>query len=163
MAVCVQLVQEQLSVPLPDDFVPKVRARTADLFSEHLTEVKGAGAFLASLHLPHCIASNGPIEKMQHALEVTGLNKITNCPLVSAYDVNSWKPEPQLFLHAAKLLGHEPSACAVVEDSEAGIQAGIAAGMTVFALRQEDHLEAIYAGEQVRFVNDFSEISALIN
>lgn len=163
MAVCVQLIQEQISEQLPEDFIPKVRTRTADLFSTHLTEIKGAGEFLASLQLPYCIASNGPIEKMQHALEVTGLNKITSCPLVSAYEVNSWKPEPQLFLHAANLLGYEPSACAVVEDSEAGIPAGIAAGMKVFALRQQDQLEATYANEQVQFVSDFSEISTLIN
>ena len=42
--------------------------------------------------------------------------------------------EPGLFLHAARALGVEPARCAVVEDSLAGIEAGFAAGMTVYAL-----------------------------
>ena len=43
------------------------------------------------------------------------------------------KPAPDLFLHAAASMGVAPSGCAVVEDSVAGVAAGIAAGMTVFA------------------------------
>ncbi len=42
------------------------------------------------------------------------------------------KPDPDLFLHAARSMAVEPSRCAVVEDSVHGVQAGVAAGMTVF-------------------------------
>lgn len=42
--------------------------------------------------------------------------------------INS-KPDPEVFLLAAKLLGLEPDVCAVVEDAEAGIEAALAAGM----------------------------------
>lgn len=41
------------------------------------------------------------------------------------------KPHPDIFLKAAELLGVEPEACMVVEDSPAGIRAGSAAGMQV--------------------------------
>lgn len=45
--------------------------------------------------------------------------------------MGSWKPDPGLFLHVASALGVEPSRCAVVEDTAPGIDAGIAASMTV--------------------------------
>ena len=55
--------------------------------------------------------------------------------IFSAYEVGVWKPEPGLFLHAAGAMGIRPERCAVVEDSRSGLQAGLAAGMTVFALQ----------------------------
>ncbi len=39
------------------------------------------------------------------------------------------KPDPEVFLLAAKLLGIAPGKCLVVEDADAGIQAALAAGM----------------------------------
>ena len=44
------------------------------------------------------------------------------------------KPDPEVFLLAARRLGTPPAACAVVEDARAGIQAAKAAGMTALAL-----------------------------
>ena len=43
--------------------------------------------------------------------------------------IEKGKPNPDIFLKAAALLGEAPEACVVVEDSPAGIQAGAAAGM----------------------------------
>ena len=53
--------------------------------------------------------------------------------IFSAADVEHGKPAPDLFLLAAKRLGVEPAACAVVEDSPFGVEAAHAAGMKVFA------------------------------
>jgi beta-phosphoglucomutase len=44
------------------------------------------------------------------------------------------KPAPDLFLAAARLLGVDPSRCAVVEDAEAGVDAALAAGMLVVGI-----------------------------
>lgn len=44
------------------------------------------------------------------------------------------KPAPDIFLEAARRLGCDPSRCVVFEDSPAGIQAGLAAGMLTVAL-----------------------------
>ncbi|MEZ4660407.1 MAG: HAD-IA family hydrolase [Caldilineaceae bacterium] len=46
---------------------------------------------------------------------------------VSAYDINRWKPEPHLLLHAARCMGFAPAECAVIEDSSVGVTAGLAA------------------------------------
>jgi sugar-phosphatase len=54
--------------------------------------------------------------------------------LVAAEDVREGKPSPDGYLRAAALLGAPPSACLVVEDAPAGIEAARAAGTIVVAL-----------------------------
>jgi HAD superfamily hydrolase (TIGR01509 family) len=49
-------------------------------------------------------------------------------------DVEHGKPDPEIYLCAARALAVSPSACLVVEDSPAGVQAGLAAGMYVVAV-----------------------------
>jgi beta-phosphoglucomutase-like phosphatase (HAD superfamily) len=52
--------------------------------------------------------------------------------LFSAALVAHPKPAPDVYLHAARVMGVEPARCAVVEDTPTGVKAGVAAGMTVF-------------------------------
>ncbi|RIJ10294.1 HAD family hydrolase, partial [Clavibacter michiganensis subsp. insidiosus] len=51
--------------------------------------------------------------------------------LVTAEDVANGKPHPDGYLLAAERLGVDPADAIVYEDAEAGIQAGLAAGMRV--------------------------------
>jgi HAD superfamily hydrolase (TIGR01509 family) len=118
MADSIALIEQRLGHPVPSDFVPEMRRRMAAVFRE--------------LSIPYCVASNGPREKMEVSLQVTGLLPYFQGRIFSAYDIGSWKPAPQMFLHAAQALGVAPERCAVVEDSILGAQAGKAAGMTVF-------------------------------
>ena len=51
--------------------------------------------------------------------------------MFSADDVVHGKPAPDLYLHAAAVMGVDPSRCVVVEDSRPGTTAALAAGMRV--------------------------------
>ncbi|MOA25449.1 6-phosphogluconate phosphatase [compost metagenome] len=135
MATCVEMIEAKFHCALPEHFVDKVRQRVAISFAENLQAISGARELLSELIVPYCIASNGPREKIQQSLSASGLLSVLKGPIFSAYDVGHWKPSPGLFLHAARAMGAEPRRCAVVEDSEPGIEAGLAAGMTVFALQ----------------------------
>ena len=44
------------------------------------------------------------------------------------------KPDPEVFLLAAKLLGLKPEECLVVEDADAGVEAALAGGMQVLGV-----------------------------
>ena len=55
--------------------------------------------------------------------------------LVTSQDVRAGKPDPEGYLQAARRLAADPGRCLVVEDAEAGVMAGRAAGATVAALR----------------------------
>ncbi|CAG9183357.1 HAD-IA family hydrolase [Cupriavidus pinatubonensis] len=140
MAECVQEIEARIGTSVPEDFVPRVRVRMAQYFRERLQVIPGADHVMENLSLPYCIASNGPREKIQLTLEVCGLLPGFKGPIFSAYDIDSWKPAPELFLYAAKSMGFAAEECAVVEDSVPGMEAGLAAGMRVFALCSEDDI-----------------------
>ena len=141
MADCVRELEARLGRPLSADFVPALRARTAEALRSRLRPVDGALELvqaLSSLRCPISVASSGPVEKIELSLSVTGLLPFFTGRIVSSYDVGSWKPAPGVFLHAAQLMGVAPPDCAVVEDSLPGIRAGLAAGMAVFAFQPHD-------------------------
>ncbi len=54
--------------------------------------------------------------------------------IVDGNDIQRSKPDPQVFTMAAERLGIEPEHCLVVEDAEAGVEAGARAGMRVLAV-----------------------------
>jgi len=133
MADCVAGIENRLGHKLPETFVPELRARTAAAFRTHLRPMEGARDLLASLQVPFCVASSGPREKIELSLDTTGLALFfTRERIFSAYEVGFWKPDPRLFLHAARVMGVPPERCAVVEDSLPGVTAGLAAGMPTF-------------------------------
>ena len=132
MAECVADVEQRLGRAVPDSFIPNFRARCAEAFHAHLKPIPGVETVLRTLSVPFCVASSGPREKIELTLSITGLRVYFENRIFSAYEVGSWKPDPGLFLHAAQALNAPPRACAVVEDSLPGVQAGVAAGMTVF-------------------------------
>ncbi|BAY74396.1 HAD-superfamily hydrolase subfamily IA, variant 3 [Nostoc linckia NIES-25] len=131
MADCVAVIEQRLGKKLPPDFVTQFRARTAEAFERELLPVKGIEAALDKINLPICVASSGPLEKIKLALRVTNLLPRFEGRIFSSYEIGSWKPAPDLFLHAAKSMGFQAPSCTVVEDSILGVRAGVAAGMRV--------------------------------
>ena len=65
--------------------------------------------------------------------------------IFSAQDVAHGKPEPDLFLHAARVLGVRPARCAVIEDSPLGVEAANRAGMTAFGFARVTPAERLCA------------------
>jgi len=131
MADCVAVIEQKLGKKMPSDFVTQFRTRTAKAFEHELLSIEGIEAALDKIDLPICVASSGPIEKIELALRVTNLLPRFAGSIFSSYQIGSWKPEPDLFLFAAKTMGFEPQFCTVVEDSILGVRAGISAGMRV--------------------------------
>jgi beta-phosphoglucomutase-like phosphatase (HAD superfamily) len=70
---------------------------------------------------------------LRFKLGLTGLAERFSGRLFSADDVAHAKPDPAVFLFAAASMGVRPDRCAVIEDSVSGVEAGLAAGMCVFA------------------------------
>lgn len=123
-------LENRLGLNLPDTFEQQYRQRVAELFVRDLKPMPGVLEMLESINSPKCIASSGPLSKIRQALEVSGLAAYFGDNLFSSYEIGSWKPEPGLFQYAAHAMGFMPNQCAVIEDSEVGIEAAIAAGMT---------------------------------
>ena len=81
----------------------------------------------------HAIASSAPRLNVEAVLDALRWHGKFGA-IVAAEDVRRGKPDPEVFLVAAARLGVESSACVVVEDAAAGVQAGHAAGMRVIGL-----------------------------
>jgi len=104
------------------------------LFKTDLRPVTGVEALIKRVKASGrkiCVASQGPMEKMRLTLGVTGLWDYFGGNVFSAHDVARPKPFPDLFLHAASMMGAAPSKCCVIEDSETGLTAAQAAEMDV--------------------------------
>ncbi|WP_083686236.1 HAD family hydrolase [Rhodoferax koreense] len=145
--------------PFPDDFTATAREAMAHRFRRELKPMPGALEFIARLELPFCVATNGPRDKTELTLGLTGLLPYFEGRIYCAYEVGHFKPEPQLFLQAAAGLGVAPEHCAVVEDSVPGIQAGLAAGMQVFSLCHPETIPPALAGRitQISGVSDLKD------
>ncbi|MET8507141.1 HAD family hydrolase [Streptomyces sp. NPDC004787] len=101
---------------------------TADL--DGVVPVPGAPAFLAALAgLPHALVTSADRALSEARMGAAGLPMPQT--RITAESVGASKPDPEGFLKGAAALGFEPADCVVFEDSEAGIQAGRAAGMRV--------------------------------
>ena len=121
------------------DLEPVYRAEVARLFDSELEVIAGANALLDAMTIPMCVVSNGPVSKMNHSLGKLGMLHHFPDLLFSGYDIQRWKPDPALMYHAAKAMNVDPTKCILVDDSSAGAQAGIAAGMEVFYFCADPH------------------------
>ncbi|PLW78434.1 HAD-IA family hydrolase [Cohaesibacter celericrescens] len=152
----VHALEEHVGRKLPEDYEALYRARVAELFETQLKAYPHVTEAILGIKLPKCIASSGPLKKMRHSLGLTGLAQYFEPHLFSAYEISSWKPDPDLFLHAAKAMGFEPQACLVIEDSAVGIQAAQAADMQFLLHCPKGHdLPTGYDGPVLEDYSDF--------
>ncbi|KIF73218.1 hydrolase [Streptomyces sp. 150FB] len=119
---------EELLAGKNDLYLELVRASTEAFagMRELVERLSGEG-------VPLAVASGSSQEAIDTALEVTGLAPYFTTTL-SAEAVARGKPDPDVFLEAARRLGVDPAACAVVEDAAPGVLAAHAAGMRCIAV-----------------------------
>lgn len=139
LQTCLGIIESQIKNKLPPDFEARYREETFRSFRLEAKPIKGVAALLDRITLPYCVASSGPLAKIQLSLKTTGLLDKFSGHIFSSYEINSWKPDPGIFLHAAKTMGFKPVDCVVIEDTISGITAAKAGGFTVFAFSNAKH------------------------
>jgi HAD superfamily hydrolase (TIGR01509 family) len=127
-----EFIQERLGRALPGDWRQPFSHLFREAYERELRPIDGIEAALDQISLPACVASSSEPEPLRAKLELTGLYQRFAPNVFSAAVVPNGKPAPDLFLYAADRMGVEPSRCAVVEDSQYGVQAARAAGMTAY-------------------------------
>jgi HAD superfamily hydrolase (TIGR01509 family) len=125
------VVEEQIGRAV--DWHGEFERRVRDVCERELVPVQGVVQALDEIDLPSCVASSSSHAMLNFKLGLTGLAERFTGRIFSAEDVVHGKPDPAVFLFAANALGVRPDRCAVIEDSVSGVEAGVAAGMTVFA------------------------------
>jgi beta-phosphoglucomutase family hydrolase len=84
--------------------------------------------------LPMAVGTGGHRIAVERTLEITGLHKYFDI-IVTANDVNSFKPHPETFLRCAEMMKVKPEFIEVFEDADFGIEAARQAGMMVTDVR----------------------------
>ncbi|MCO5570269.1 hypothetical protein L7F22_023988 [Adiantum nelumboides] len=77
---------------------------------------------LKKLKIPIALASTKPRRIIDKAVEAVGLEGEFSC-IVSAEDVYRGKPDPEMYMYAAQLLGMIPERCIVVGNSNSSVEA----------------------------------------
>ena len=155
-------LEAQLGRELGEGWDRKYEPWYRSAFERELSPVDGVVEALDGLRLPHCVASSGSHAKMQRTLGQTGLLHRFEGRIFSATEVARGKPAPDLFLHAAGMLGTTPGRCAVVEDSVHGVEAARSAGMHVFAYAGGVTPAERLAGPGTTVFSDMRDLPALI-
>jgi HAD superfamily hydrolase (TIGR01509 family) len=155
-----EVIERRLGRPLPDGWVDAYHAEVFAAFERELEPVPGIAAALDAIDLPTCVASSSAHPRIRTALRATGLLERFDGRIFSSTDVEHGKPAPDLFLHAAAAMGAEPGRCVVVEDAPAGVQAGLAAGMTVLGYAGLTRPEQL---EGARVFTSMADLPALVN
>ncbi len=114
-------------------FIQSVVARVEELEKDSVPEKPGMREILAYFHekgVKMAVASSSRREAIVQNLRAAGIEHYFET-VVSGTDVARGKPEPDIFLLAARKLGLAPEDCYVFEDAVNGTRAGIAAGCAV--------------------------------
>ena len=124
-----------LGKTLPDREARRLARRKRDLYVElargGLRAVQGAPAFiehLARRGIPRAVGTSASRMDVERMLGAVGLRRHFEV-VVTSEDVRLGKPDPEVYVLAARRLGAAPGACVVFEDSVVGIQAARRAGM----------------------------------
>jgi beta-phosphoglucomutase len=125
---------------VPDGGIAALDAEKEQLYRQVLREnfpaMKGVSDLIRSLHAKGyalAVGSSGAPENIQVVLEcLPGADCFG--ATVNGREVTRGKPDPEIFLLAARKLGADPRNTAVIEDAPVGVQAARAAGMTAVAI-----------------------------
>ena len=118
-----------------DELLALKREKVLKIIRSEQPLFEGMAALVRDLSgtVPLALASGSERPIVEAVLSMGGLEDVFRVT-VSGSEIVNGKPEPDIFLETARLLGQSPSACVVVEDSLPGIAAARAAGMRVIAV-----------------------------
>ena len=134
-----------------------------DLVREHgILPLPGVHALLEALkkaHIPCSIGSSTPRANIEMIVDIAGLAGLFDA-VTCAEDVVHGKPDPEVFLIAAKKVRALPERCVVIEDAFVGIEAAHRAGMRCVAVASTNTLETLQHSDLA--VSSLQEVSVKI-
>ena len=159
MGEVISILCERHGIAVPVGFEEAFRARQIEVFETRLQAVEGVPELLESLDLPMAVVTSGPVHKVRRALAITGLDGYFGDNIYSAYEVGVFKPDPEIYRHAATDMGFPVERCLAVEDSPIGLEAAATSGaVSVFLNRYADPVHWNHVIE----IASMAELSAVL-
>ncbi|SFR99937.1 haloacid dehalogenase superfamily, subfamily IA, variant 3 with third motif having DD or ED [Agrococcus baldri] len=158
-----ETVEADLGRPLPPDWDTRSSNEMAEALRRDVTAIPGVEAALRSVRLPIAVASNSGHDRIRLSLETVGLIDMFDSAIASAEDVAEGKPAPDVYLHAAALLGADPARCIAIDDSHFGVLAAYRAGMRVLAFEGAGPIAKLPDSDRVTRFQYMRELPALLD
>ena len=135
-----------------------------DLRNAEIDLIRGAKEFFNELknnNIPFTIATSADKKNIELFFEKFGLNKWFDFDKCAFTDGTfKGKPNPDIYLIAAKKIGVDIKKCIVFEDTKSGVKSGYTAGAKVIGMLAGRKAEDIWKFEKVvDVINDFTEVS----
>lgn len=142
-------VAGEQGLTLPADAERRVEDIADRLIDDEIKLIDGADlvvSTLAASGISLAVASNSNRRLVEQMLHAVGLASVFAGRIATRDDVVRPKPAPDVYLHAAMLLGTRAEDCLAIEDSPVGVASARTAGMTVIGFSPQG---AIFPGEQL--------------
>jgi HAD superfamily hydrolase (TIGR01509 family) len=141
-----EILRELFGAAITPEWIDRVSEAKEQAYRRRLRErgldpLPGAFDWLSRLReggWRQALASSAPRPNIDAAFEALGLERFLDA-VVSADEVGRGKPDPAIFLEAARRLGLAPGRCVVVEDAPAGLEAARRAGMPSIGVLSVHH------------------------
>ena len=152
------LIEQHTGQPWSEEWLTEFMRRRNLALQTELKVIDGVHDAVAHVHRHSqgrlAVASGADRQKVEMMLAQVGLLTYFEGRVFSGHEMPRSKPHPDVYLAAAQHLAVNPARCLVVEDTVTGVQAGVAAGATVWGyavLGQGEDLQA--AGAKRVFTN----------
>ncbi len=129
--------------PSPEEVERTLNARVTHLIEREGSGMPGAVSTVAEMHragLAVGLASSSPMSVIEAVVRKLHIEPYLSA-VCSADDEVQGKPDPAVYLTAARHLGVAPSDCVAFEDSLRGLESALGAGMFVVAIPAPHHFD----------------------
>ena len=137
-------IEAQTGLPLTEEWLHAFRLRRNDALQAKLQVMPGAHAAVAAAYklTQGAIACASGADRFKVEMQLSHVDLMLHFEgrIFSGHEMARTKPAPDVYLAAAAHLECHPANCLVIEDSTTGVEAGVAAGATVWALCTDESL-----------------------
>ena len=144
-AAMIAELEHEFGAKFPSDASAEKDRRLLELYARELQPVEGVGEALRTIGGHYSVASNSPQARVAEALRLTHLTAFFGNRITTFEHVGRGKPEPDVFIEAARRAGTIAAHCLVVEDSVTGVTAARRAGCAVLGFTGTHHEPAAHA------------------
>jgi beta-phosphoglucomutase family hydrolase len=160
----VECIRELMGKDIPEnkalELIGEKEEIYRDIFAKEFREVAGFAKFVAQAQergLKVAVATAGDKNNLRFVLKHLELDRAPDAEVRGDMGLPG-KPEPDIFLEAAKRLGATPAECIVFEDAPFGIEAAKRAGMRAVAICSTHKADELARPHVVASVRDYEEL-----
>ena len=160
-------IERETGRPLTEDWMRAFYERRNQRLMAELKAVDGAldAVIAAHRHTAGRIACASGADRPKVVMQIgmAGMAPFFEDRIFSGHDLPRSKPHPDVYLAAAAHLGVDPARCLVIEDTATGVQAGLAAGATVWGYCQHGDGRAFQGLPVARVMHHMGELATALD